>query len=295
MTTAIVLPSAVAPHEDFLERLEDWLENLFSEADSLYNHLSDEEKAAAVWGSGVISCINTYIDKAPADVINLLQTAFPTLSVDNVHGFLDEVLNSINTIQGEVPLTLEDAIAAMQAYLKLHQGSFWATISGAAATLISTLMSPETAVEKFISIGVTLYQTIIRPHVTATAATIDSASTDVTDPNKPVEVPAPSAAPSSDPDMDISKEAAAKLGGGEPAATVDETTTDAGTAAPEAATDTVESAQVLDGTPKVEGGTPANNVANPSEETPAQMSYEDAVKAEAAKDNPSAGEEQEQQ
>lgn len=165
----------IAKREDLIERFGDWISQLFNSvdsADSLYNTLTDDEKRAAVWGSGIIHVIDQNLEALPSDVITLLQTAFPDLSIDVVHGFLDELRDAVDTTQSEIPLTLEDAITWAQAYLKSHsdKGTIFDQIRTTAANILVSLFSPETPIQKIITIGLDVYHLIVQPHVAAVTA-----------------------------------------------------------------------------------------------------------------------------
>lgn len=166
----------VASKENFIERFGDWFGHLFSSvdsADSLYNTLTDDEKRAAIWGSGIIHLVDQKISALPADVVTAIQTAFPDLSIDVVHGFLDELRDAVDTTQSQIPLTLEDAVAWAQAYLKAHStsGSIFDQIRTTAVNILVTLFSPITPIEKIITIGVGVYHLIVKPHVAAVLGT----------------------------------------------------------------------------------------------------------------------------
>lgn len=166
----------IANKESFIERFGDWISGIFSTADDVYNQLTDDEKRAAVWGSGLIHVIDQNITAAPDDVKTLIQAAFPDLSIDVVHGFLDELRSRVDTLQSEIPLTLEDAIVWAQKYLASYHGTGTTLdiIRSTAASILQTLLSPTTPIQKFISIGLTIFHLIVKPHVAAVTATINA-------------------------------------------------------------------------------------------------------------------------
>lgn len=162
----------IAVHESLLQRFGDWISGIFSSADDVYNKLTDDEKRAAVWGSGLIHVVEQNIDAAPDAVKIAIQTAFPDLSIDVVQGFLDELRNRVDTLNSETPLTLEDAITWAQNYLKNYQGTGTTLdiIRSTAAQILQTLLSPTTPIQKFISIGLMVFHLIVKPHVQAVTA-----------------------------------------------------------------------------------------------------------------------------
>lgn len=153
------------PKETLLQEIGDWFEGLFNESEKLYNELTEDEKAAAQWGSGLIAVISKDLDAIPADVVILLQQKFPTLSLTVVQGFLDQLIQKISNVQNKVPLTLEDAIAAVQTYFKQYTGSTLSTVLNDAYIFVTLLFTPTTAVEKIINLAVYVYQAIVKPHV----------------------------------------------------------------------------------------------------------------------------------
>lgn len=153
--------------EGAVERLGKWVASEFSAAENVYNELSDEEKKAATWAYGLIAIVNANVDKDASLIIPIIQLKYPDLSLDVIHGFIDEILKDINGVQANVPLSLEDAINALVKYLSSLQGNAWKVISQGLGNLIAVLFSPETPVQKFISVAELIYQAIVKPHITA--------------------------------------------------------------------------------------------------------------------------------
>lgn len=172
----------IANKESLIERFGDWFEGLFHHAETIYESLTDEEKKAGVWASGVIALVNANLDAVPSVIVTLIQQKFPDISIDVIHGFLDDVRNKVDNLNSEIPLTLEDAIAWAQKYLAQHVGdhSTWAIVTTGVVNLLATLFSPGTAVEKFISAGVYIYHLIVKPHVEGTAVPAPTPAPDPT-------------------------------------------------------------------------------------------------------------------
>lgn len=143
----------------------DWIEGLFSASEKLYDKLTEEEKKAANWAYGVIALVNKYGDQA----LPYIQVAYPDLSEDQLHGFLDTLLNKVKAVDGEVPLTLEEALKSLADYLGRLDGSAWEQISQALGNLLATLFSPETPVQKFINIAEYVYSLFVKPHTQSVA------------------------------------------------------------------------------------------------------------------------------
>lgn len=159
----------IANKESFIQRFGDWIEGLFHVAENDFAKLDDEAKKAAVWGSGIIAVINANLSSVPSVVISIIQAKFPEVHLDILQGFLNQLQQKFDAVAATT-VTLEDAVKWAQEWLSTHKASndnAWAAISSAAANVLSILFSPETAVEKFISIGVYVYHMIVKPHVAA--------------------------------------------------------------------------------------------------------------------------------
>lgn len=193
VAVALTPLAPIANKESFIERFGDWITGIFHHSETLYDTLTAEEKKAGVWASGLIAIINANLNAVPAVVITIIQQKFPDLSVDVIHGFLDEVRNKIDNLGSAIPLTLEDAIVWAQQFLGQHEGdhSAWAVITTTAVNLLATLFSPTTVVEKFINVGLYIYHLIVKPHVEGTAVPAATPT--------PVSAPAPAAIPAPTP------------------------------------------------------------------------------------------------
>lgn len=150
-----------------VERFGEWVSSEFNSAAKLYDELTELEKEAANWAYGLIAVINANLDKDATLIIPLIQTAYPKLSLDVVHGFIDTVLTDLNIFQQDVPLTLEDAIKQLAGYLKTLKGIFWGAMSQTIGNCLVILFSPETPIQKIAQLAETIYQMIVKPHVVA--------------------------------------------------------------------------------------------------------------------------------
>lgn len=157
--------SIILDLEDAINRLGKWIASEFSAAEDVYNKLSEKEKQGAQWAYGVIAVVNANVDKDASVIIPIIQLKFPDLSLDVIHGFIEMVLNDINGVQNGIPLTLDDAINALAKYLGSLKGDAWKVISQGLGNLIAVLFSPETPVQKFVSVAELIYQAIVKPHV----------------------------------------------------------------------------------------------------------------------------------
>lgn len=151
--------------EGDISRFGKWIESEFNSAEKLYNTLTADEKQAAQWGYGVIAVINANIDKDGALIEPLLQAAFPTLSLSTIQGFLETLVKDAGIVVADTPLTLPDAINAVKNYLSGLHGSTWEQISQALGNLIAIMFTPETPVQKFISVAELVYQYLVKPKV----------------------------------------------------------------------------------------------------------------------------------
>lgn len=148
---------------NLINKFGGWIADLFESSEALYNKLSAEEKAAANYAYGVIALINKYGDQA----LPYIQKAYPELAIDQLHGFLDILLNDIKAVDDNVPLTLEDALKAVADHLGKLDGATWAAVSQTLGSLLATLFSPSTPVQKFISIAEYVYVILVKPHVSS--------------------------------------------------------------------------------------------------------------------------------
>ena len=142
--------ATVATKETVIEEIGDFFESLFDPQAKLYNELSEAEKQAATYGSGLIAIVNANLNGSPAVVQAEIQRLFPSLDLSVVQGFFDELQKAVDPSNTSNPLTLADAITWAQGYLKLHAGGIWEIISSTAASIITTLLSPETPIEKIV-------------------------------------------------------------------------------------------------------------------------------------------------
>lgn len=154
-----------------LSKLGLFMKPIIKQGEDIYDTLTDDEKKAAQWASGIIAVVNQNIDAAPPVIIDLLKIKFPDLSLDVVHGFLETLLTKISNVQTEIPVTLEDAITGLQKYLKQHEGdnNIWGIISKTATTILTVLFSPETPAQKIEAVLEYVYHLIVKPHVNTTS------------------------------------------------------------------------------------------------------------------------------
>jgi len=153
-----------------LNKLGLFMKPIIKSGEDIYDMLTEDEKKAAQWASGLFAIVNNNIDQTPQVIIDLLKLKFPDLSLDVVHGFIDTLLNKLKFAQGEIPLTLEDAVAKLQAYLKQHEDdhNVWGIISKAGVTILTLLFSPGTEAQKIEAALEYIYHLIIKPHVEGT-------------------------------------------------------------------------------------------------------------------------------
>lgn len=151
---------------DLVNRFGEWVKDLFSNAEKLYNKLTDEEKKAAEWSYGVIAILNNYADDVP-QALEVVGIKYPELSSSVLHGFLDELLLRTKTVVSETPLTLEEAAFEVASYLGKLEGETWQSISQTFGNILAILFSPTTPIQKFISSAEYVYRAIVKPHVEA--------------------------------------------------------------------------------------------------------------------------------
>jgi hypothetical protein len=161
--TAIQHETFIQKVEELAERFGEWVAQEFHSASNLYNELSDLEKKGATWAYGVIAIVNKNLDKDAVVILPIIQKAFPDLSIDVLHGFVDTVLNDLNAVQSNVPVTLEDALNALVKYLGTFKGNAWAQVSQSLGNLLAIAFSPETPIQKFIQVAELVYQVVVKP------------------------------------------------------------------------------------------------------------------------------------
>lgn len=209
--------------------------------EDIYDNLNGYAQQGAQWASGIIAIVNQNIDATPPVIKNLIAEKFPDLSLDVVHGFLDTAMAKLNKGRTSIPLTLEDAIAEVQGFLKPHENdpTVWGIVSKGLYTFLAVLFSPDTAAQELEAAGEYVYHLIVKPHVEGTAELPPTKAPDTTAsiPSQPAgvdEVPAPTPeppattddtkatdqqgtdqSPATDPDMQIVNETRESLGGGD--------------------------------------------------------------------------------
>lgn len=156
--------------ENAINSIGGWIKAIFSNAEKIYNVLSADEKKAADYAYGVIAIVNKYIDQAD-QILPAIQKVYPGLSTDVLHGFIDIVLKDLGAVQSHVPLTLEDAISELVAYLKTKQGNTWKVVSQGLGSLLAVLLSPETPIQKFTAVAELVYQAVVKPKVEVSVIT----------------------------------------------------------------------------------------------------------------------------
>lgn len=157
--------------EEVAEDIGSWFSTEASAAEKLYDTLSDDEKAAATWAYGALAVINANLSSDGTLIVPLIQKAFPTLSLDNLQGFIDELLNGVKAAETP-PLTLVEGINALTTYLKQFTShTIWGQITQALGNILVTIISPETPIQKIASVAEIIYQVIVKPKVAALTPT----------------------------------------------------------------------------------------------------------------------------
>lgn len=148
-------------------QLGDWITGEFNGAEKLYNTLTTDEKNAATWSYGVLAIINKNIAVDGTLIIPIIQKAFPSLSTDDLQGFIDTLLNNIKAKQAEAPLSLAEGLNLLASYLKQFDGSFWGILTQGIGTELTILFSPTSEPQKIASTAELIYQIVIKPLVAA--------------------------------------------------------------------------------------------------------------------------------
>lgn len=173
-----ILTAVWALLSGLLSQFGAWFKPIIKDGEDTYDTLEVTAQKALQEGSGVIAVFNQDLDATPADIKALLQKAFPSLSFDVVHGFLETILNKMGAVQKDIPVTFDDAIVAFQGFLKQHQedNSFLGRISKFLAGEFTILASPETPIQKIDDSLEYVYHLIVKPHVAAIVSTYSPAT-----------------------------------------------------------------------------------------------------------------------
>lgn len=132
---------------------------------TLFDQLSPAEQSAARWISGAIAVINQNPTINSSLLVPIIQSVFPNID-------LTPLISLANSIGGGVDITtIEDAITAVQAYLKPKAGNAWVTAVQGLVSLGATFVSPTTAIQKFVAVGEYVYQDVIKPLLGITSST----------------------------------------------------------------------------------------------------------------------------
>jgi len=109
-----------------------------SAAKELWGSLSEEEQAALKSGSGVMKIISDHIDETPEEIVEIIKTQYPDVPLET----LSELAAHFNLGVGA---KVEDAIAAIQTWLKSKEGTVWDNAMNIAAQTLSFFLSGKEA------------------------------------------------------------------------------------------------------------------------------------------------------
>lgn len=124
-------------------KIGDFFEGLFSSAKKVWNKLSPELQNAFLQGSGIISIINSNIDKVPDEVLAIISKKFPGLTREKLHEGLKKVADALNIGSSLNDESLETTITNIQQYLDKTQGEKWAGVSSLASKVIAFFLAPK--------------------------------------------------------------------------------------------------------------------------------------------------------
>jgi hypothetical protein len=114
--------------------------DLFDAAKKAYNNLSPDVQNAMLNGAGVISLVNSMLDKTPAEIRAAIQAQFPNLNETQLEQGLLTMLHTFNVAPNTN--SLEDAIEALKNYLSTHSGGTWETVSHSLGVALAALFAP---------------------------------------------------------------------------------------------------------------------------------------------------------
>jgi len=109
----------MSDHKGLFQKILDVFLNIFtSAAKELWNSLTPEEQGALKQGSGVMKIINDHIDESPEEIKAIIEKDYPGIPLET----LAELAAHFNLGVGA---KIEDAIAAIQLWLKSKEGTVW--------------------------------------------------------------------------------------------------------------------------------------------------------------------------
>jgi hypothetical protein len=129
----------------------------------LYAALAKDAQEAGTFASGALAIVNANIKINSALLIPIIQSVFPNTSLDDITTFFTGIAATLVTDTSKIPTTLADAITTVQTALSAKQGNAWIVAVQGLVNLGATLLSPETEIQKFVSVAEFVYQDIITP------------------------------------------------------------------------------------------------------------------------------------
>lgn len=139
--------------------------SLFTSTEKVYEELSEKEQQVSKQASGILAIINANLSTAPDIVWQLISTAFPELTKEQVTAALAKAGQVLGALDKTFSGSFEDALATLQAYLNGHEGNTWITITKAAASIIADVLAPGTVIQKIELVMEYVYQTFIKGKV----------------------------------------------------------------------------------------------------------------------------------
>lgn len=125
----------MSEHKTFFGKVLSIFTDIFSSAaKKLWESLSESDQSALKNGSGVLKVINDNIDKAPEEIKQIIEEKYPEVPLETIA----ELAAHFNLIVGD---KVEDAIAALQEWLKSKEGTVWENAMNIAAQTLSFFLS----------------------------------------------------------------------------------------------------------------------------------------------------------
>jgi len=154
----------------FLSSIGHFFTDLFSGIQKVWHSLTEAEQAVSIKASSIIAIINANLTAAPADVLSLIQAAFPTMTKEGLTDLLNKANQILGIADNAASGTFEQALQTLQAYLSKYQGNTWITITRAVVEILVTVLEPGTIIQKIETVLEYVYQEFVKPKTQTTTS-----------------------------------------------------------------------------------------------------------------------------
>lgn len=145
----------------FLTKIFQWIAGLFSAMKKAFNKLSAIEQELSMKASSIIAIINANLNATPNEILSLIQTKFPGISIIAVSGFLSEAGEVANIFSGASEKSIDEKITIIQKFLA-QTGNTWVYRTQSLVKALLTVMLPSTPLEKVTVVLEYIYQKLVK-------------------------------------------------------------------------------------------------------------------------------------